>query len=168
MLLPRQSSLHCGLRCASETPLHPPRPSHQHAHSTCSCYSIVPPLRNFPTDAIETLNVTLNEDSMLPVIAELEMVTQCFWHCQRLSVASTTSSQQPTIVQWATDHIILDVDQIGTARDLLFRFSQSTAGIFAKRLETVWKRGSFSRLACRPMTRFYLPLIQWSLQEFCS
>ncbi|KAH9016854.1 hypothetical protein EDB85DRAFT_2155598 [Lactarius pseudohatsudake] len=34
------------------------------------------PLRNFHTDAVETLNLTLNEGLILPVTAELEMATQ--------------------------------------------------------------------------------------------
>ncbi|KAI9434047.1 hypothetical protein H4582DRAFT_2060438 [Lactarius indigo] len=52
--------------------------------------SIVPPLCNFHTDAVETLNVILNEGFILPVIGELEMVTQL-----------------PTIAQRHTDRIIL-------------------------------------------------------------
>ncbi|KAI9434045.1 hypothetical protein H4582DRAFT_2101138 [Lactarius indigo] len=72
-----------------------------------------PPLCNFHTDAVETLNVILNDSEgfILPVIAELELVTQFkaelfMAFSAPLCDRRPLSSQQPTVAQRDTDHII--------------------------------------------------------------
>ncbi|KAI9432589.1 hypothetical protein H4582DRAFT_2061670 [Lactarius indigo] len=96
-------------------------------------------LRNFHTDVIKMFNVTLNEGSILLAITELEMVTQCLRHYQRLSMALSDHlpSGRP-LLNGTRIALSVCINQIGTSWPGTYYSESPTHSwhIFAERLET--------------------------------